>query len=77
MVALNVVPVGLLRQYVGGEEVLTQRDWAGRSVRELIAALGIPSEVVGAVLVNGTLVQKDHILQGEETVKLIPLIGGG
>ena len=74
---IRVIPVGLLRQYVGGQEALALEGWAGRSVRALIEALGIPSPLVGAVLIHGILVNKDHLLQEDEEIKLIPLVGGG
>jgi sulfur carrier protein ThiS len=74
---VHVVPVGMLRQYVGGQEAMTLEGWAGRPVRALIESLGIPSALVGAVLIHGTLVTKDHLLQAGEEVKLIPLVGGG
>jgi sulfur carrier protein ThiS len=77
MAVIQVVPVGILRQYVGGQEALSLEGWAGRPVRELIEALGIPTVLVGVVLADGNLVQKDYALQGGEKIKLIALIGGG
>jgi len=77
MASIQVIPVGPLRRYVNGQQILHLEDWAGRVVREMIENLGIPSVIVGAVLVNGQLVQKDHLLQDGQEVKLIPLLGGG
>lgn len=74
---IRVVPVGMLRQYVGGQESMSLAGWAGRTVRALIESLGMPSPLVGAVLIHGNLVTKDHLLQEGEEVKLIPLVGGG
>ena len=77
MAAIRVIPVGMLRQYVAGREAFSIEGWAGRPLRALIEHLGIPSVLVGAVLVNGLLVQKDHPLQDGEEIKLITLLGGG
>jgi molybdopterin converting factor small subunit len=74
---IHVIPVGMLRPYVSGQEAIALEGWAGRPVRALIENLGIPSALVGAVLIHGTLVTKDYLLQEGEEVKLIPLVGGG
>ncbi len=74
---VRVIAVGILRQYAGGQEPISLEGWAGRPVHEMLDHLGIPSALVGAVLVNGSLVQKDHLLQEDDEVRLIPLLGGG
>ena len=75
--AIRLIPVGPLRRYVEGAAALDLEGWAGRPVRDLLAHLGIPSEIVGAVLVDGRLVAKGDPLPEEGEVKLIPLLGGG
>jgi len=77
LAAIQLIPVGILRQYVGGQEALDLEGWAGRLVRDLLADLAIPSPLVGGVLVDGILVQKDYRLRDGDKVKLIPLLGGG
>ncbi|MGC8875383.1 MAG: MoaD/ThiS family protein [Chloroflexia bacterium] len=77
MASVRVIPVGMLRQYVGGQEALSLEGWAGRSVREMLDALGIPSAVVGGVFVGQQLVQKDYLLQDGDEIRLIALLGGG
>jgi len=77
MAPIHVIPVGMLRQYTDGQEALDLEGWAGRPVREMLEDLGIPSPLVGGVLVGGVLVQKDYRPQDGEEVKLIPLLGGG
>jgi len=74
---VQIIPVGMLRKYVNGQETMALEGWAGRSVRKLIEHLGMPSPLVGAVLIHGELVTKDHLLQDGEEVKLIPIVGGG
>lgn len=72
-----VIAVGILRQYAGGQEAISLEGWAGRPVQEMLHHLGIPSALVGAVLANGSLVQKDYLLQEGDEVRLVPLLGGG
>jgi sulfur carrier protein ThiS len=74
---IRVIPVGMLRRYVNGQESLSLDGWSSRSVLQLLDHLGVPSPLVGAVLIGGQLVSKDHVLQEGEEVKLIPLVGGG
>jgi len=75
--AIRIIPVGILRSYSPAQEPVLLQGWAGRPVRDALQHLGIPSALVGAVLVDGQLVQKDHAMQDGEEIKLIPLIGGG
>lgn len=77
MAPIRIVPVGILRGYSPAQEPVVLQGWAGRPVRDALLHLGIPSALVGAVLANGQLVQKDHTMQDGEEIKLIPLIGGG
>jgi len=71
-----VIPVGRLKQYVDGQEQI-RLEFGGQSVLEILEGLRIPSALVAAVLVDGTLVTKDHIPQDADTVKLISVLGGG
>ena len=68
-------PVGTLKSYIGGQAEVTVD--AGRTVRETIAALGIPPEIIALVLVNDAQQAKDNTVQDGDTVKLIAVIGGG
>ena len=71
----HIKPAGALKSYIGGKtEVAVE---AGRTVRETIAALGIPPDVVAMVLVNDAQQPKDYILQDEDVVRLIMVVGGG
>jgi sulfur carrier protein ThiS len=70
-----VRPVGTLKSYIGGQtEVAVD---AGRTVRETMTVLGIPPEIVALVLVNDVQQAKDYVVQDEDVVKLIAVIGGG
>ena len=50
---------------------------AGRTVYQLLEELGIPSDLVAVVMVNGHQRSKSYLLREGDQVKLIPLIGGG
>jgi len=68
-------PIGTLKSYIGGQtEVAVD---AGRTVRETMTALGIPPEIIALVLVNDAQQAKDYVLQDDDVVKLIAVIGGG
>lgn len=71
----HIKPTGALKSYTGGQAEVDVE--AGRTVREAIAALGIPPEVVAMVLVNDVQRSKDYILQDEDVVRLIMVVGGG
>ena len=68
-------PLGTLKSYIGGQaEVAVE---AGRTVRETVQALGIPPEIVALVLVNEMQQPKDYVLQDDDVVRLLAVIGGG
>jgi sulfur carrier protein ThiS len=67
------VQIGILSRYAGDEMEVE----GGKSVEEVLASLGIPSPLVGIVLVNGRQVEKSYVIEEEDEVKLIPLLGGG
>jgi sulfur carrier protein ThiS len=71
----QIRPIGMLRSYVGGQNQVTVE--AGRTVREAIAALGMPPEIVALVMVNEEQQPKDYILQDDDVVRLLAVIGGG
>lgn len=67
--------VGILSHYAGScGEIEVE---GGKNVGEILESLGIPSALVGIVLVNGKQVGKNHKIEEGDEVKLIPLIGGG
>lgn len=74
--AISVIPVGHLKDYAGGQERV-ELPAEGKTVREILEALGIPSELVAAVLIHDILVSKDHVPQDGDEVKLLSVLGGG
>ena len=70
-----VKPLGILKSYTGDLKEVTVD--TGKTVRETLTMLGINSDLVAGVIVNGELQTKDYILQDMDIVKLIAVIGGG
>jgi len=71
----RIRPLGILKSYVGGQNEVSVE--AGRTVREAIAALGIPPAIVALVMVNEEQQPKDYLLQAGDTVRLLAVVGGG
>ena len=65
----------MLKEYIGGAQEVNVP--AGSSVRQTIAGLGMPPEVVALVTVDDLPQDKDYVLQDGEVVKLLAVIGGG
>ncbi len=72
---VQIRPIGILKNYIDGQNQVTVE--AGRTVREAIAALGIPPEIVALVMVNEEQQPKDYVLQEGDVVKLMAVLGGG
>ncbi len=71
----TIRPFGMLREYLQGEK--EARVEGGQTVRQALASLGIPPEVVALVLVNDQPQEKDYVLQEGDVVKILAVIGGG
>ena len=72
---VQIRPIGILKNYIGGQNQVAVE--AGRTVRETIAALGMPPEIVALVMVNEEQRPKDYILREGDVVKLMAVLGGG
>jgi sulfur carrier protein ThiS len=70
-----VQPMGILKEYTGGESKINIP--SGITVRQAIQEMGIPSDVVAVVIVNGEIEHKDYLLKDGDFVKLMAIIGGG
>lgn len=68
-------PIGTLKTYLGGQSETVVE--SGRTVREILVELGIPSAMVAGVLLNDVLQSKDYRVRDGEVIKLIAVIGGG
>jgi len=74
-VAINLIPVGFLKTYVGGQEQVSFEP--GLTVAEMIQAAGIPPALVALATVDGERVPRDYRPRDGETVKVMAVIGGG
>jgi len=72
---INLKPYGILKSYVNGQAEVSLP--AGQTIRQALASLGIPSDVVALVVVNDQQQDKDYLLQDGDVVKLMAVIGGG
>ncbi len=70
-----IKPVGLLKTYVSDQSEIEVE--AGKTVREALAALQIPSELVALAMLNEQQVPKDYCLKDGDRVMIIAVIGGG
>jgi molybdopterin converting factor small subunit len=70
----------VLRRYVGGYEPangILLEPAEGETVRSLCDRLGIPSEKIKMVMVNGRSSSLDHSIVEGDRVGLFPPVGGG
>ncbi len=73
---VTLLPIGHLKSMVNGQTELSVP--AGISVREALALVNIPSEVVALVVINGVhQTDKEVLLNEGDSVKLMAVIGGG
>jgi len=72
---VTLIPVGFLKEYVGGHDRLEMA--AGPTVAEMLEEAGIPSALVAAVVRGDDLVPKDYRPQDGESIKVIAIMGGG
>lgn len=66
---------GIFKNYLGGQNEASVEH--GITIRQALAALNIPSEVVALVVVNDEQENKDYCLQDGDQVKLMAVLGGG
>jgi sulfur carrier protein ThiS len=65
----------MLKDYIAGQTETSVE--AGQSVHQSLTVIGINSDLVAGVFVNGEQQTKDYILQDGDIVKLLAVIGGG
>ena len=71
----TVRPIGMLKSYLAGQSEVAVEP--GRTIRDTLEALGIPSAVVAGALLNDVLQSKDYCIREGDVIKLIAVIGGG
>ncbi len=72
---VTIHPIGMLKTYIGNQTETAVEP--GRTVRQTLAELGIPPELVALVMVNTAQQDKEYILKEGDFVQLIAVIGGG
>jgi len=68
-------PIGMLKNYIGGHNEASVP--AMQTVRSALTSIGIPPELVALVIVNENQQSKDYVLQEQDVVKVLAVIGGG
>jgi sulfur carrier protein ThiS len=68
-------PLGILKSYVGGQTQVSVE--ANQTVREIMRALNIPSDLVALVMVNDQPQSKEYRAQDGDVITLIAVVGGG
>jgi sulfur-carrier protein len=77
---LKIMLFATLRRFVPGYDPykgLTREIAAGTIIADVIQHLGLPSQDVTLILVDGVHRQPDYLLQGNERVAFFPPVGGG
>ena len=47
------------------------------AVADVIAALGLDLQEVGAIMINSCQTEPEHLLEEHDTLAIFPIIGGG
>lgn len=71
----TIFPVGILKQHANGQDKIIVP--SGFSVRQSLALVNIPSELVALVIVNGEARDKEYIVSDADQIKLFAVVGGG
>jgi glutaryl-CoA transferase len=71
---VTVILHGELRQHGAKEREIAG---AGRTAREIVSSLGIPSADTAAFVINGEQVDDDVVLAEGDTLEVLPAISGG
>lgn len=72
----TIKPTNLLKSYTGGNTNLVV-EVTGKKLKEYLVALKIPPELVALVVVNNMAKDKEYIVEENDVIQLIPLVGGG
>lgn len=68
-------PIGALKKYLGTRQQAVVE--SGITIRQALIDLNIPPEIVALVLVNDKSQNKAYIIQNDDEIKLIAVLGGG
>jgi molybdopterin converting factor small subunit len=76
-VSVTFLPFGILKSFTNGAERLVLEGKEGQSLESVCQEIGLPVNLIALFLVNGERRSKDYLLQANDEVKLIALVGGG
>jgi sulfur carrier protein ThiS len=68
-------PIGPLNKYIAEKKQVVVD--SGITIRQALLNIGIPPEIVALVLVNKQNQNKDYLLQDQDEVQVIAVLGGG
>jgi sulfur carrier protein ThiS len=71
----RIRPIGMLKKYTADQTEIQVE--SGKTVLETLDLLRIPTEIVALVLVNQKHQNKDYIIQEDDLIQLMAVIGGG
>ncbi len=74
--SVQLIPIGFIKPYFPAETV-TVEVGEGKTTEQVLADLGVNSDLVAMVLINGQQAGKDALLHDGDVVKLVPFVGGG
>lgn len=74
---IKIISVGYLKRYLDNKEEKIVEVPSKTSIYQVFEYLEIPSGEVMMATINGKHVHKDYILQNNDEIKIIPLMGGG
>lgn len=68
---------GVVRSFVHGSEKLELEGKEGKSIETVCREIGLPSKLPCIFFVNGNSKTKDYLLEPNDVVKVVGLVGGG
>lgn len=72
------VTIKLFATFRAGRFAVATREYLpGTTVADVMNELNLPTEEIGATLVNYCHVEEDYQLQDGDTLSIFPLVGGG
>ncbi|NQU14538.1 MAG: hypothetical protein HQ561_10335 [Desulfobacteraceae bacterium] len=78
---VTMIPVGLLKSYckdiLSTDEKVIVDGKEGKTLGAVCYELGIPGNLISLFVVNGRRESKNYVLQPDDEVRCVSLLGGG
>jgi len=78
---VTLIPVGLLKSYckdiLSTDEKIIVDGKEGKTLGAVCYELGLPGNLISLFVVNGRRKSKSYVLQPDDEVKCVSLLGGG